>query len=50
MIEIKSNEGFFDPEKEVVGRGQTREGAIKGSLHWKPEENKEMIKIGRAHV
>ena len=33
MTGIKGNYESFDPEKEVVGRGQTREGAIKDSLH-----------------
>ena len=28
--------------REVVGRGQTKEGVIKGSLLWKSEENIEM--------
>ena len=35
--------GSLIRKKEVVGRGQTKEGAIKGSLLWKPVENIEMI-------
>ena len=34
--------GYLIWKKEVVGRGQTREGAIKGSIHWKLNENIEM--------
>ena len=34
--------GYLIWKMEVVGRGQTREGEIKGSLHWKSDENIEM--------
>ena len=43
MIEIKGNQGFFDPDKEGVDIGHSKEGAIKGSLLWKSVENIEMI-------
>ena len=34
--------GSLIQKMEVVGRGQTKEGEIKGSLLWKSEENIEM--------
>ena len=36
-------EGSLIQKNEVVGRSQTKEGAIKGSLLWKSAENIEMI-------
>ena len=44
MIKIKSNQGFFDPDKEGEDKGHLKEGEIKGSLLWKSAENIEMIK------
>ena len=35
--------GSLIRKREVVGRGQTKEGEIKGSLLWKSTENIEMI-------
>ena len=43
MIRIKSNEGYFNPDKEGVDKGHLKEGEIKGSLLWKSVENIEMI-------
>ena len=34
--------GSLIRKREVVGRGRTKEGAIKGSLLWKSAENIEM--------
>ena len=34
--------GSLIQKREVVGRGQMKEGEIKGSLLWKSEENIEM--------
>ena len=35
--------GSLIRKREVVGRGQMKEGEIKGSLPWKSAENIEMI-------
>ena len=35
--------GYLIRKREVVGRGQTKQGEIKGSLLWKSAENIEMI-------